>query len=145
MKRFEVRRTILASVDQVWACLTDGPGLVTAGLGIQRLEGGIAPGAGLKIWSVASPGRAFALRVTVFEPPRRMVWTGGMPLGLFTGVRTFTLTPTLTPGGTGTDFHMSEEFSGLLAPVIARSIPDLTDSFEMFADGLRALAEGHRS
>lgn len=142
MKRFDVRRTIAAPAEQVWACLTDGPGLVAAGLGIHRLEGAVAPGARLKLWTVASPDRAFALRVTEFRPPRRMVWTGGMPLGLFTGVRTFTLIP--VPGGSATDFHMSEEFSGLLAPLITRSIPDLTASFEMFADGLRALAERHR-
>ena len=29
-----------------------------------------------------------------FTPPQRMVWTGGMPLWLFTGVRKYTLTPT---------------------------------------------------
>ena len=33
------------------------------------------------------PAAAFSLRVTEFVPPRRMVWTGGMPLGLFTGTR----------------------------------------------------------
>ena len=80
----------------------------------------------------------FALRVSEFSPPRRMVWSGGMPLGLFTGVRTFTL----TPSGEATEFHMREEFSGLMAPLITKSIPDLQPSFEQFADGLRRLAEG---
>ena len=60
-----------------------------------------------------------------------------MPLGLFTGVRQFTL----TPAGAGTEFHMHEVFSGLLAPLIAGSIPDLQPSFEQFADGLRRLSE----
>lgn len=138
MKRFEVRRLIAAPPERVWACLVDGPRLVAGGLGLQRLEGTIAPGAALKVWSEANPGRAFALRVSEFTPPRRMVWEGGMPLGLFKGVRQFTL----TPNGGGTEFHMSEEFSGLLAPLIGRSIPDLTPSFETFASGLRALAEG---
>lgn len=137
MKRFEVRRTIAAPPDTVWARLTDAPGLVAGGLGIERLEGTIAPGAALKVWSAANPGRAFALRVTEFTPPGRMVWTGGMPLGLFTGVRQFTL----TPAGAGTEFHMREEFSGLLSPLIAGSIPDLQPSFEQFADGLRRLCE----
>ena len=137
MKRFEVRRTIAASPERVWAHLTDGPSLVAGGLGVVRLEGTIAPGASLKVWSAANPGRAFALRVTEFTPHRRMVWRGGMPLGLFTGVRQFTL----TPSGSGTEFHMHEEFSGVLAPLIGKSIPDLQPSFEQFADGLRALAE----
>ncbi len=137
MKRFEVRRTIAALPERVWAHLTDAPGLVSGGLGMQRIEGSIALGASLKVWSAANPGRAFALRVTEFTPHRRMVWQGGMPLGLFTGVRQFTL----TPSGPGTEFHMREEFSGLLAPLIGKSIPDLQPSFEQFADGLRRLSE----
>jgi transposase len=28
-----------------------------------------------------------SIKVTEFEPARRMTWTGGMPLGLFKGVR----------------------------------------------------------
>ncbi|MGE3178067.1 MAG: SRPBCC family protein [Vicinamibacterales bacterium] len=138
MKRFEVRRTIAAPPARVWACLIDGPRLVAGGLGLERLEGTIGPGAALKVWSQANPGRGFALRVSEFDPPRRMVWEGGMPLGLFKGVRQFTL----TPSPAGTEFHMCEEFSGLLAPLIGRSIPDLTPSFDTFANGLRALAEG---
>lgn len=38
---------------------------------------------------------------------------------------------------------MREEFSGLLSPLIERSIPDLNPSFEAFAKGLQALAEDH--
>ena len=38
-----------------------------------------------------------------------MVWSGGMPLGLFTGTRTFTLT---AKGDGTTDFHMQEVYAG---------------------------------
>lgn len=138
MKSFEIRCMIDTTPDKVWAFLTDARALESGGLGVLRLDGTIAPGARLKVWSEASPNRAFALRVAELAPHRRMVWSGGMPLGLFTGVRTFTL----TPAGRKTEFHMREEFSGLLAPLIGRSIPDLTPSFEKFAHGLRALAEG---
>lgn len=137
MKRFEVRRTIAAPPERVWARLTDAQGLVSGRLGVERIEGQIGPGASLKVWSEANPGRAFALRVTEFTPHSRMVWQGGLPLGLFTGVRQFSL----TRSGTGTEFHMREEFSGLLSALIEKSIPDLQPSFERFADGLRALAE----
>jgi len=138
MKAFEVRRTIHAPAEAIWACLTDAAALQNGGLGVRRLEGWIDAGASLSVTSEANPGRAFALRVTGFAPPHRMVWSGGMPLGLFTGVRTFTL----TPAGEATEFHMREEFSGLMAPLITKSIPDLQPSFEQFADGLRRLAEG---
>lgn len=138
MKAFDVRRTISAPPEAVWARLTDRDALVAGGLGVRQIEGRIAPGASLTVTSEANSGRAFPLRVSEFAPPRRMVWEGGLPLGLFKGVRTFTL----AAAGRGTEFHMREEFSGLLAPLITRSIPDLQPSFEQFADGLRRLVEG---
>jgi hypothetical protein len=137
MTSYEVRCTIDATPDRVWARLTDGAALVAGGLGLVRLEGTIARGATLTLWSEASPGRAFVVRVAEFTPPRRMVWEGGLPFGLFKGVRQFDLTP--SDGRTA--FHMREAFGGLLAPLIGRSIPDLTPSFEKFAHGLRTLAE----
>jgi hypothetical protein len=71
------------------------------------------------------------------EAPLRMVWSDGMPLGLFRGVRTYQL----RPFSAGTTFSMTEEFTGPLSNLIARSIPDLTESFNQFADGLKAAAE----
>ncbi len=137
MKFYEVRRQIAAPADRVWACLTDAKALVGGGLGVLRLDGEIRPGGKRKLWSEADPKRAFALRVSEFVPGTRMVWEGGMPFGLFKGVRQYNLTP--HTGGTA--FHMREEFSGPMLALIGSSIPDLQPSFEKFADGLRALAE----
>ena len=39
------------------------------------------------------------------------------------------------------DFSMEEVYTGLMAPLITKSIPDMTDSFNQFADGLKAAAE----
>jgi hypothetical protein len=77
--------------------------------------------------------------VTEFVPGKKMVWSGGMPLGLFKGVRTFSLTP---DGNGGTRFHVREEYTGPLLPMIWRSIPDLAPSFNQFASGLKSRAEG---
>jgi hypothetical protein len=66
-----------------------------------------------------------------------MTWSGGMPLGLFKGVRTFSL----TPDGDGTRFTMREEYTGPLLGLIWRSMPDLGPSFEQFARGVKARAE----
>lgn len=61
-----------------------------------------------------------------------------MPLGLFKGERTFTLTP---QSNGRVEFTLREVFSGLLLPLIGRSIPDLTSTFEQFVAGLKSRAE----
>jgi hypothetical protein len=55
-----------------------------------------------------------------------------MPLGLFTGERTYTL----KGEGSQTCFTMRELYTGPLAGVIFNSIPD-RPSFQQFADGLK--------
>ena len=118
--------------------LTDAAAYPQWDSGVERVEGTIAQGARIKVFSEVSPGRAFPVKVTELDPPRRMVWTGGMPLGLFRGVRTFGLQPA---GDGGTRFTMREEFTGPLLPLIWRSMPDLGPSFAQFAAGLKARAE----
>jgi hypothetical protein len=89
--------------------------------------------------STVNPDRTFALKVAELVPSKRMVWSSGMPLGLFRGVRTYSLSR--AAGGPGTDFTMAEAYSGPMAGLIVRSIPDLGPSFEAFADALKAAAE----
>jgi hypothetical protein len=60
-----------------------------------------------------------------------------MPLGLFKGERTYRL----DERDGATEFSMTEQFSGLLSGLITRAIPDLTDSFNLFADSLKSAAE----
>ena len=137
MKSYESSATIDASPDAIWAILTDAPSYAAWDSGVERVEGTIAPGETIKVHSQANPGRAFPVKVTGFEPGRSMVWSGGMPLGLFKGVRTFTL----TPENGATRFEMREDYTGPLLPMIWRSMPDLGPSFEQFARGLKARAE----
>lgn len=134
---YEAAATIQAPPERVWSILTDGPGFPEWDSGILRIEGAITPGGSFKLWSEVSPKRAFALTVAAFDPPRGMAWKSGMPLGLFSGERTFALTP--TAGGTA--FTMREEFRGIMLPLIRRSMPDLQPSFDRFARGLKARAE----
>ena len=139
MKSFEASAQIEASPDTIWAILTDAPNYATWDSGVVRVDGRIAPGERITVVSEVNPGRTFPVEVVEFSPGRRMVWSGGMPLGLFKGVRTFTLAP---QGDAATQFTMREEYSGLLAPLIVRSIPDLNPSFTRFANGLKRRAEG---
>jgi hypothetical protein len=75
--------------------------------------------------------------VAELSVPSRMVFKGGMPLGVFTGVRTYTL----APDGAGVRFTMREQYTGPLAGMVFKSIPDLGPSFKQFADGLKQQAE----
>lgn len=136
MKVVETRRHIPATPEAVWKTLTDPKTIGTPDFGIDRLEGELHLGAKFKLWASISPKRAFALKVAELVPNEKMAWLGGMPLGLFRGYRTFSL----TAANGGTDFHMREEFSGLLLPMIWGSMPDLNPSFERFAEALEAAA-----
>lgn len=137
MKTFTVAKQIAAPPELVWSVITDAPKLVAAGLGISRIDGRIAAGERLKLWTEATGSRAFALRVGEFVPARYMTWSGGLPFGLFTGTRRYQL----SPGQGGCRFEMSETFSGPLSFMIEKSIPDLNPSFERFAAGLKKLCE----
>jgi hypothetical protein len=127
-----------AGPEAVWSILTDGSGYSNWDSGVERVEGRIAPGETIKVFSKVNPGRAFPVKMTEFEPGRRMVWSGGMPLGLFKGVRTLRLSRQAS--GT-TKFDVREEYSGPLLSVMWRTIPDLDPSFRQFASGLKTAAE----
>jgi hypothetical protein len=138
VKFYETTATIKAAPDRIWSLLTDAPSYPDWNPSVERVEGSISPGETIKVFVKVNPGKAFPVKVTEFKPGERMVWSGGMPLGLFKGVRTYTLTP---EDGGATRFHMREEYSGPMLGMIWRSIPDLGPSFEEFASGLKARAE----
>lgn len=138
MKAYQASSTIAAKPEAIWKILIDGQGYPSWDSGVERVEGRIAPGETIKVYVKVNPGRAFPIKVTEFKPGERMVWSGGMPLGLFKGVRTYTL----TPGSNGmTHFTMREEYTGPMLPMIWRSMPDLGPSFTQFANGLKERAE----
>jgi hypothetical protein len=134
---YKVQRTIQAASERIWELLTDSTSYAAWNPTVVSLEGRIAAGETIKLVSTVNPKRTFSLKVTELDGPRRMVWSDGMPLGLFKGVRTYSLSPT----DAGSEFEMEEVYSGPLAPLITRAIPDLTDSFAQFADGLKAASE----
>jgi hypothetical protein len=138
MKTYKATTFIRATPAAIWEILTDASRYTTWNSSIDKVQGRIAPGEKLTVHSKLSPGRAFPVKVTVFIPDRKMIWTGGMPLGLFKGERTFTLTP--QTNGT-VEFRMVEVFGGLLSPLIERSIPNLQPAFDEFAAALKKRAE----
>jgi len=136
--QFETTITINASPESIWQILTDSSKYTEWDPNMVSIDGNIAPGGKLAIYTELDSKRAFKPTVSEFEENRRMVWSSGMPFGLFKGARTFTLEPL---GDGQTQFSMVEQFSGPLLGMIGKSIPDLNPSFEGFAKGLKERAE----
>jgi hypothetical protein len=128
---------IAAPPAAVWAVLVDTPNWPRFDPFCDRIEGVAALGQTIKAFTKLAPGRAFPVKVLTFDAPKTMVWSGGMPFGLFTGVRTYTI----TPRGSGAHFRMTEEFSGPMLALIGKSLPDMTEPFDAFCKGLKAEAE----
>lgn len=140
--RYAAQRTIHATPETIWSLLTDASGYPAWNPTVISVEGSIAQDQRIALTSTVNPKRKFRLKVSEFEAPRRMVWSSGMPLGLFKGARTYTLTP---QGDGATEFSMEEVFSGPMEPMISKSIPDMSESFEQFAEGLKTAAEADAS
>lgn len=141
MKTYRVNKTINASPETIWEVLTDASKYPEWDPNVDKIEGAIAPGNSIKVFTKLQPGQAFPATVKNVIPNQTMTWSGGLPLGLFKGERTFTLTP---KSDNSTEFAMQEVFSGLLFALIGRTIPDLTNAFETFATGLKQRAESMR-
>ena len=138
MPHYETTRRIAASPQVIWSILTDTDRLQDGSFSILKIEGEIAEGETIILWSEADPKRAFPIRVNDVDAPRRMVWSNGMPFGLFKGTRVFEV----APDGDGAMFRMREDYTGVLAGLMFKIIPDLQPTFETFGDGLLAAAEG---
>jgi hypothetical protein len=137
MKAYESTVLIEADAGTVWAVLVDAARWPAWDSGVTQVDGVIALGAKLKVSVAANPGRAFPVKVTDLQLGRSMTWSGGMPLGIFRGVRTYRL----EPSGPATRFSAREEYTGAALPLIWRSMPDLQPSFDQFTRGLKQQAE----
>jgi uncharacterized protein YndB with AHSA1/START domain len=137
VKSFAASTTIDASPEDIWAILTDAAAYPTWNTTVSSVDGRIARGETVTVHAVIAPGRAFPVKVVAFDAPRRMVWSSAMPLGLFKGERVFELRP---ENGRVT-FSMREDYTGAMAGLIAKSIPDLQPAFAEFAACLKARAE----
>lgn len=135
---YTVTRTIDAEPRAIWELLTNSAEYPSWNPSVLGIEGEIEDGAKIKLTSIVNPNRQFKLNVTDVRAPNHMVWWDGMPLGLFKGVRTFDI---VSNGDGSSEFTMEEVYSGLMEPLISRSIPDQTEAFSQFADGLKEAAE----
>ena len=139
MLEYSTQIEIDAPTSIVWAVLTDtqawpewDPFCVDI-----RTKGELALGTQVTAFTKLAPGRGFTVKVTTDEPEQKMDWTGGMPFGLFKGERTYALQNL----GGRTYFTMREVFSGPMLKLIGKTIPDMNEAFESFANGLQLRAE----
>lgn len=138
MKACSTTTSIRATPQRIWEILVDTARWPEWDPYCERIEGSVAAGARLTVYTRLSPGRGFPVRVTALEPPKRMEWTGGLPLGLLRGVRTFGL----TPAGDETTFSVNETFTGPLLALAEHFLPDMVEPFQRFAKALKERAEG---
>jgi hypothetical protein len=131
-----VEQNIHADVEIVWALLTDAKDFPRWNSTVTSIEGEIREGERLRL-HVPGTDRTFTPRVSDVVPGARMTWTGGFA-PLFKGVRSFALQQRQDGS---TDFAMRERFSGLMLPLVKRSLPDFAPVFARYASDLRKEAE----
>lgn len=140
MKSFSAGIDIDAPPDVVWAVLIDVAGWPSFDPYSERIEGQAALGQTVTVFTTLAPGRAFPLKITTFDRPRQMAWTGGLPFGMLKNVRTHSI----SSRDSGSRFEISEVVSGPMLGVIAGALPDLTEPFAAFCHGLKAHVEAQR-
>ncbi len=106
-KGYHVSRRIDAPAERVWGLLTDASTYRDWNRAVVSIEGTIALGNTISLVSIVNPKRVFTLKITDVARPNRLVWSDGMPLGLFKGERTYRL----DERDGATEFSMTEQFS----------------------------------
>jgi uncharacterized protein YndB with AHSA1/START domain len=134
--------SIRATPETVWKVLTDATGYADWNPEIIGIDGRMALNERITARVKLGGGaiRRVRMRVTAFEAPSRMEWTGGLPLGLFVGLRTFTV----LPRDGVVEFRMHLRMSGPLAPLILMSVGDRQPEIDSFSSALRAHVERHQ-
>jgi hypothetical protein len=142
MKRFVTEVDIKASPAQVWDVLANFDGYSTWNPFIVQAQGDAAVGASVRLRMSPPGGRAITLtpHVTQALPGEVLEWLGRLAVPhLFDGRHRFELHPTAS----GTRVMHSEEFTGILVPLLARSLDAHTLPGLITMNGaLKAEAEG---
>ena len=133
--QYRVGVHIAAAPKTVWSLLTDAPAFPKWNSTVVKIDGTIAKDEEIALVAKIDPERTFELEVAVFDEAKKMVWQDGG--AMFKGVRTFTL----TPNEGGTDFTMTEVFTGMMFGMIEEELPDFLPDFDAFAADLKKEAE----
>ena len=141
MHELKAAISIDADVNAVWAILTDLEGHAQWNPFIIEASGIVADGEKLRVVMRPEGSRPTTFRptVTMVDAPETFEWLGTLgPRGIFDGRHRFDIEPI----DGGTRFVQSEQFSGVLAPLIMRMIGNRTlRSFEAMNAALKERVE----
>ncbi|MCB0393546.1 MAG: SRPBCC domain-containing protein [Bdellovibrionales bacterium] len=137
--KFQADTNINSPASMVWKELTNISDWHKWDPNIIKIEGQLALGNKIKIFTKLSD-RAFPVKVEKMDPEKQMIFSGGLPFGLFHGKRVFSI----VSNGDGTvKFDTTETFTGPLAKVFQKKMPDLTPYFVTFVNGLKNRCESN--
>lgn len=146
MTRLDTEIRIAATPEEVWAVLTDFPAYPDWNPFVRSVAGELRIGRRLRV-RLEPPGmKGMTLRpkVIAVDPPRAFGWLGHLSVpGLFDGEHSFEIEPVAAGG---VRFVQSEEFGGVLVPLLWRMLEEKTRSgFEAMNAALRRRVEGGQS
>ncbi|WP_335989068.1 SRPBCC domain-containing protein [Glycomyces sp. MUSA5-2] len=136
--RIETTAHLEARANEVWAVLTDFPAYGEWNPFIREISGLLAEDERLEATFVQGNGKpmTFRPRVLRVSPARQIRWLGKLgPGGLFDGEHYFVLEP--QQDGTTVLTH-GERFTGILVPLMARTLGDTERGFASMNEALAA-------
>lgn len=136
-------RVIASAPEPIWDILTTATEYAELEPRLVSVSGEFAPYELLTVVAQFSngPNRRIGVRVRIveFEPGRRMVWASRRWFSwLLRGTRTFTLMPR---GPELTEVAVSEEFEGLLLPLVAGQRAGLSEALDELTANLKKRVE----
>ena len=144
MKQIETRIEIDAPPEDVWTVLMDFPSYATWNPMVVAIAGEPEVGGRLDIKVALKNGRRLTFRPTVveYDAGRRFAWLGKVGVrGVFDGLHRFEVE---NAGPTSTFIH-SEEFRGLLPPLLGKLMRDTHDSIIAMNEALTREVERRRN
>lgn len=135
MQIHEAGILINARSSTVWDIITDAGNYAVWNSGITEIDGDVRNGSTIWIRTTGN-NRRHRLRVEQI-PGEVMTWTGGLPLGLFKTVRTFTLSSQAAM----TRLRVKEEITGPLAGLMGNTVQDREDAFTDYVRAVKERAE----
>jgi hypothetical protein len=142
VKQLRAQIDIQATSDRVWEVLTDFAAYPEWNPFITQARGTARVGERLtnRMQPVGARGMTFRPTVLEADPGRRLRWLGRLVApGIFDGEHTFTIEQL---GGGQVRLIQQEQFRGLLAPVLARSLDRHTlPAFHLMNQALKRRAE----